>query len=345
MRTRALVVSSLLVAGCATTGSSARPTTPSAIQSIALPGAGPDGVFMDYIAYDRAHHRVWVPAGNTASVDVIDVSSGRVSRIDGFPTKEMERRGKKRIVGPSSATVGEGVVYVGNRGDFTVCAIEAASLKKGACAKLDSMPDGLAYVASAKEVWVTTPREKSIVILDASVSGALTVKTKMSFEGEPEGFAVDDQRGVFFTNLEDKDRTLEIDIKAHAIAKTWMPNCGEDGPKGLALDHALDFLLVACTDKVKVLDAGHDGKELSMVATGDGVDNIDYLEANHELYAGAARAAKLTVATLDALGKLSPKRVVATAPGARNAAVTDEGAAYLTDSKEGKILVVSPMPK
>jgi len=342
MRVQALVASSLILAGCAPTGPSTKAAAPAALQSIALPGAPPEGVFMDYIAYDRAHHRVWVPAGNTAKVDVIDVTNQQVSAIEGFPTQEMERRGKKRTVGPSSATVGDGVVFVGNRGDFTVCAVEAESLKKGACAKLDQMPDGLAWVASAKEVWVTTPRDKSIVVLDAAAPDTLTVKTKISFDGEPEGFAVDDARGIFFTNLEDKDRTLAVDIKTHQVAKTWMPNCGEDGPKGLALDRALDFLFVACADKVKVLDAGHDGKELSMIATGEGVDNIDYLEARHELYAGAARAAKLTVAVVDAQGKLSPKAVVATAEGARNAVVTDEGAAYLTDSRGGKILVVTP---
>jgi DNA-binding beta-propeller fold protein YncE len=341
---RRIVFSTLLIAGCATGGSSTRPAS-SSTQSIQLPGAGPDGVLMDYIAYDQAHHRVWVPAGNTGRVDVVDVATGAVSEIPGFPTQEMERRGKKRTVGPSSATVGDGVVYVGNRGDFTVCAVNAQSLVKGACAKLDSMPDGLAWVASAKEVWVTTPRDKSIVVLDAANADALAVKAKISFEGEPEGFAVDDARGRFYTNLEDKDRTLAIDIAQRKVASTWLPNCGEDGPKGLALDHALNFLFVACADKVKVIDAGHDGKELSMVATGDGVDNIDYLEAKHELYAGAARAAKLTVAVIDAQGKLSPKAVVATSNGARNAVVTEEGAAYLTDSKGGKILVVKPAAK
>jgi DNA-binding beta-propeller fold protein YncE len=342
MRVNALCFATLIAAGCAQTGPSTKSAAPAAMQSIALPGAPPEGVFMDYIAYDRAHKRVWVPAGNTAKVAVIDVTNQQVSTVEGFPTQEMERRGKKRIVGPSSATVGDGVVFVGNRGDFTVCAVDATSLQKGACAKLDQMPDGLAWVGSAKEVWVTTPRDKSIIVLDASAPGALTVKTKISFEGEPEGFAVDDERGLFFTNLEDKDRTLAVDVKTHQVSKTWMPNCGEDGPKGLALDHALDFLFVACADKVKVLDAGHDGKELSMIATGDGVDNIDYLESKHELYAGAARAAKLTVATIDQQGKLQPKAVVATTEGARNAVVTDEGAAYLTDSKGGKILVVTP---
>lgn len=232
-------------------------------------------------------------------------------------------------------------MYVGNRGDSSVCSIDASSLQKGACVTLDSMPDGLAYVASAKEVWVTTPRAKSIVVLDAATPGALAVKTKLDFEGEPEGYAVDDSRGMFYTNLEDKDRTLAIDIRGHAVVKTWWPSCGEDGPKGLALDHARNFLVVACSDRVKVLDAGHDGKELSSVATGDGVDNIDYSEARHAVYAGAARAAKLTVAIVDEAGKLAPAATVATATGARNGVVTEDGVTYLTDGPDGKVLVVS----
>ena len=80
-------------------GSAAPPRL--AIHSIALPGAPSTGVLMDYLAYDRAHHRVWVPAGNTGSVDVVDVASDRVTRVEGFRTAEFERAGTKRIVGPS----------------------------------------------------------------------------------------------------------------------------------------------------------------------------------------------------------------------------------------------------
>lgn len=338
----------LALVGCAHSNAPSKPAASAAapsVRAIALPDAPPGGVILDYIAYDRANHRVWVPAGNTGAVDVVDVTNDQVSKIDGFPTQEMERRGKKRTVGPSSATVGDGVVYVGNRGDFTVCVMAADTLKKGACVKLDAMPDALAYIPSAKEVWATTPRDKSIQIIDAANPGALTIKQKMSFDGEPEGFAVDDARGLFYTNLEDKDRTLAIDVKARAVQRTWMPNCGEDGPKGLSLDHAANFLFVACKDRVKVLDAGHDGKELSMLETGDGVDDITYVEATHTLYAGAARAAKLTIAAVDGAGKLAPIVVVPTANGARNAVVTDDGAAYLTDAPEGKILVVAPVSR
>lgn len=316
---------------------------PATVHALALPGAPPSGgVFMDYIAYDRVHHRLWVPAGNTASVDVVDTRTEKITQLAGFPTAEFERGGTKRTVGPSSASVGEKTVYVGNRGDSSVCALDSATLEKGACLKLESMPDGVAYVGATKEVWVTTPRDRSLAILDASKAGALTLKAKVPLEGSPEGYAVDEGRGVFYTNLEDKNRTLAIDVRTRALTKTWLPKCADDGPRGLAIDAAWNFLLVACTDHVNVLDAGHDGQLLSSVDTGPGIDNIDYVVSRHELYAAAGRAAKLTVARLDAQGKLTTVSSVATAAGARNAVATDEGVAYLTDSPEGKLLVVTP---
>ena len=66
------------------------------------------------------------------------------------------------------------------------------------------------------------------------------------------------------------------------------------------------------------------------------------LKARHELYVAAARAATLTVLSVDSLGKLKSEVVVPTAPGLRNAVVTYDGTAYLPDSAEGKLLVVPP---
>ncbi len=304
-----------------------------------LPGGGPNGVGMDYLAFDARTGKVWVPAGNTGSVDVIDSKTDKIVRIEGFPTQEMERQGRKRVVGPSSATVGDGVVYVGNRGDFSVCAVDAVKLTRGTCGKLDTMPDGLAYVAATKEVWVTTPRDDTIRILDAKT---LRQKAKLTFEGQPEGFAVDGGRGRFYTNLEDKDRTLAIDVKSHKTVATWNPACGEEGPHGLALDETSQFLFVACSGGAKVLDAGHDGAILSTLDTGDGVDNLDYVPATHRLYVAAARAAKLVVAGVDAKGKLSVDAEVPTKPGARNAVVGKDGKVYVAHSQGSELIVVSP---
>src|SRR5205814_1394359 len=157
----------------------------------------------------------------------------------------------KRVVGPSSVTIGEGSVYVGNRGDLSVCAFDPRTLAKGRCHRLDSMPDGIAYVSSTREVWATTPRDKSIRILDAAT---LDEKQKLTYEGNPEGFAVDSRLGRFYTNLEDKDRTLAIDLKSRKTLATWSPSCGEEGPHGLRVDAKSGHLFVACSARVEVLD-------------------------------------------------------------------------------------------
>lgn len=298
---------------------------------------------LDYLAIDRVGHRVWVPAGGTGNVDVIDTETQELRAIEKFPTAEVERGGKKRTVGPSSATVGEGFVYVGNRADSSVCALDAVTLARGRCVTIPSSPDGLAYVARSHEVWVTAPRDKSIFILDVSAPSTPKLAGSFTLAGEPEGFAVDEARGLFYTNLEDEDRTLRIDVKTRKVTATWMPACGEDGPRGLAIEPSEQFLVVACTDHVEIMDVGNDGRILSKLDTGAGVDSIDYLPSPRSLYAAAAVAAKITIAHLDQKGTLTQTGSRATAKGARNAVATAEGVAYVADGPDGKILVVKPL--
>ena len=321
---------------------SAAPAAPAyTATTIALPGAGSAGVGMDYLLFDSHTQAVWVPAGNTGNVDVVDTKTGRVDSIAGFATKEMERNGKKRTVGPSSAALGDGVVYVGNRGDSSVCAVDDTTLLRGKCATLDSMPDGILYVPSTKEVWVTTPRDSSIRVLDGAT---LAQKAKLVFEGKPEGFAVDEPRKRFYTNFEDKDVTIAIDLASHKTVATWKPNCGEDGPHGLRLDAAAGLLFVACSAKVETMDVQHDGALVGSADTGDGVDDFDFAAATHRLYVGAAKAATLSVIDVDAKGALKVAAVVPTRAGARNGVVDAAGKVYLSHSKAGELVVVAPPP-
>jgi DNA-binding beta-propeller fold protein YncE len=328
---------------------SGSPTAPAAgaarltLTPIALPGAT-GSVALDYLAVDRAGGKVWVPAGETASVDVIDARTGQVTRVEGFPTVEREGRSGKRMMGPSSATIGEGFAYVGNRGSSEVCAVDLVKLVKGACVALPSPPDGLQYVAATKEVWATTPRDKSITVIDAATPGKLSVKTKITLDGEPEGYAVDQARGVFYTNLEDGNKTLVLEAQGHKVTATWDPRCGKDGPRGLALDAAKGLLFVACTDHVQVLDAGHGGAPLSSLAAGEGVDNIDYLEDKGQLYVAAGKSGTLTVLRVDPKGALSVLATAPSAPGTRVVVAAADGTAYVADGKQGRILSMSLQP-
>ena len=312
---------------------------------LALPDHGQGNITMDYIAYDPKTGFVWVPATNIGSVDVVDTSNGSVREISGFATKEVEAKGRKRTLGPSGVSIGDGLVYIGDRADSSVCAVDEKTLARKNCGHIDSTPDGVVYVAPTKEVWVTAPGDNSVRILD---SQTLTQKEKLTFEGRPEGYTVDAKRGRLYMNYEDKDLTTAIDLKMHKTVAKWPSTCGEDGPHGLSVDQDAGLLFVACSTQAEVLDVGRNGEKLSSIATGDGVDDLQYSPATHLLYVGAAKDARLTVARLGAAGKLSQVAVVPTHEGARNGVVTKDGTLYLAHSQLGKLaglVVVSPNKK
>lgn len=315
------------------------------IRTLTLPDHGKGNITMDYIAYDPRTGYVWVPAINIGSVDVVDTSNDRVREISGFPTNEVEVRGRKRSQGPSGVSIGDGVVYIGDRADNSICAIDEKTLARKTCGHIDSTPDGVVYVAPTKEVWVTAPRDNSVRILD---SRTLSQKEKLTFEGRPEGYAVDAKRGRLYMNYEDKDLTTAIDLKTRKTVAKWPSSCGEDGPHGISVDQQAGFLFVACSTRAEVLDAGRNGEKLSSIDTGDGVDDLNYSSATHMLYVGAAEAARLTVARVDDAGKLTLIAQVPTHEGARNGVVTKNGTVYLAHSRPGQLaglIVASPGKK
>src|SRR5437879_4569714 len=317
------------------------------LKPIALPGAN-GAVALDYFAYDPATGKVWVPASNLGSVAVIDEKTDAVSQVAGFKTGEIERRGRKVMLGPTAASIGDGVVYIGNRGDATLCWIDKSSLSRGECVPASSdhsvTPDGVLYVAATKEVWITTrpvsssnvEAAKILQVFDASDPRHLKWKTKIQLDGLGEGYAVDNGRGLFYTNVEGPSSTIAIDVRTKKIVAKWNPGSAEVG--GLALDSTREFLFVACGDHVVNLDTAHDGKILDSIQTGAGLYNIDYLLEKKILYAAASQAASLTIAEVDDHGKFRLKALVPTVKGARGVVAGKGETAFLIDPAEGRIL-------
>src|SRR5256886_2533685 len=314
---------------------------------IGVPGAN-GAVAVDYFAYDPATGKVWVPASNLGSVVVIDEKTDAVSQVAGFKTGEVERRGRKVTLGPTAASIGDGVVYIGSRGDATLCWIDKSSLSRGECVPASSdhsiTPDGVLYVAATKEVWITTrpvsssnaEAAKALQVFDASDPHHLKWKTKIPLDGLGEGYAVDNGRGLFYTNVEGPGSTIAIDVRAKKIVSKWNPGSADVG--GLALDSARGFLFVACGDHVVNLDSAHDGKILDSIQTGAGLDNIDYSAEKKNLYAAASQAATLTIAEVGDDGKFHLKATVPTVKGARSVIVAKDETAYLIDPAQGRIL-------
>lgn len=292
---------------------------------------------MDYLAYDPQTHQVWVPASNTGRTLVVDSATRKISAVEGFLTVTKDNR----TSGPTAATIGEGFVYVGNRADSSICPVDKKTLKLGSCLKLDSTPDGVAYVPTTNEVWVTTPRDKSLRILDAKGAN-LSLNTSLPVDGQPEGYAVDPGRGVFYTNLEDKDVTLAIDVRTRKVNATYHPKCGQAGPRGLSIDLDKQLLFVACTDHAATLALKSGGKLVAEAQTGGGVDNPDYLPSRKLLYLASGKTATLHIFQVSEDGGLKPIATAPTASGARVVVVDDKGTAFVADSAGGQLVVVEP---
>jgi hypothetical protein len=145
----------LITATAATQETGSRKFT---VKPLPLPGAN-GLVMLDYFQYDNATRRLWVPAANTGSVDVIDTTTDQIKSVEGFSVAQVELRGKLRPMGPSSVAIGDGVVYIGSRADSRICIINSGTLKLGDCvafappsAGLAAAPDGLIYIAATREL-------------------------------------------------------------------------------------------------------------------------------------------------------------------------------------------------
>ncbi len=333
----------LLLAACVLTSAAAlaqadagSPAT-LALHALVLQPGSPGRVGMDYLGYEVTTNQVWVPGGNTGRVFVIDATSETIRTVEGFPTKEKEGR----TLGPTSVTFGPGRAFVGNRADSSVCSVDLRTLQRGECVALPEAPDGLAYVATTDEVWATTPRSRSLVILSAAKHG-LPMAGHIQLPGEPEGYAVDLAGGRFFTNLEDRNETMSLDVHTRSLSGHWPTTCSADGPRGLALDAAHGVLVVACTDRLVSFTLSPKPERRGSVETGLGVDNIDFAAKTGTVWAAAGKAERLTRAQLLPDGLLHPSGEAHTSPGVRVVVVTPAGKAFAADSAGGQLWVAGP---
>jgi YVTN family beta-propeller protein len=319
---------------------------------ITLPGAS-GVVSLDYFACDRSTGKLWVPASNTGNVDVIDETRDAVSQVSGFKTGEVELRGRKVPLGPTAVSIGDGVVYIGNRGDSSLSVIDAQTLKREAHLEVApasagpaAAPDAVVYVVATRELWITTgappigvpSADKTIQVFDASEPRHLKLKLKIPLDGSAEGYAVDNQRGLFYTNIEETGKTVAIDVRSHKVVAEWKIH---DDLQGLALDSERGFLFVACGDHVVSLDVAHGGRLIDSMVTGPGLDNIDFSRDEKALYAAASVTATLSIIEVGDDGKFRLKALIPTVKGARGVIAGKGETAYLIDPAQGRILKVT----
>jgi DNA-binding beta-propeller fold protein YncE len=155
------------------------------------------------------------------------------------------------------------------------------------------------------------------------------VKGTIPLAGRPE-FAVSDEKGHVFVNLEDKSMIAEIDSRKLTVAARWPLAPGEE-PTGLAIDRQHRRLFAGCANKLMAVVNIDNGRVITTLPIGSGVDATAFDPATQLAFSSNGEGT-LTVIHEDSPDKFTVLENVATQRGARTMAL---------DPKTHKIFLVS----
>ncbi len=274
---------------------------------------GGDGGW-DYLTLDAAARRLYI--SRATHVMVVDADSGKsVGDIADTP-------GVHGIA--LAPELGRGFVSNGREG--TVSIFDPKTLATSSKVKVGDNPDAILYDSATKRVFAFNGRSQDATALDAAKG---TVLGTIKLGGKPE-FAASDGKGEIFVNIEDKSELLAIDPNKLEVKTRWpLAPCTE--PSGLALDRKHRRLFVGCDNKMMAVVNADNGKVITTLPIGEGVDATWFDDENSLAFASCGEGV-LTVVREESPGKFSVAENVPTQQGARTMAL---------DAKTHKVWVVT----
>jgi DNA-binding beta-propeller fold protein YncE len=257
---------------------------------------GGDGGW-DILIADSKNHRLYVSHGTQAVV--IDTATDKV--VGNIP----------KANGIHGIAFSPKYGFTTNGRDNAVTMFELDSMKVMGTIPTGKNPDALVYDKATDRVFVFTPGSNDCTVIDAT--GGKAIGT-IALPGKPE-FAVSDEKGKVYVNLEDKSSITEIDSKTMKVLNTWSIAPGE-GPSGLAIDNKTHRLFAACDGKMVAVDA-NTGKVVATVPTGQGTDGMEFDPDLKYVYSPNGGDGTLTIIHEDSPDKYSVVENVKTQARAR----------------------------
>ena len=307
---RALTLSIILATLLA--GAYAAPATQyKVVNKFDLPGDGG----WDYLTVDPDSNRLFI--SRATHVMVVDRDSGKV--VGDIP----ETQGVHGIA--LASEFGKGFISNGRANNVTV--FDLKTLKELARVPTGERPDAIIFDPATKRIFAMNGKGQSATAINAqdnSVAGAIPLG------GKPE-FAVADGKGRVYVNIEDKGEIAEIDSKNLKLLATWkMPGC--EDPSGLALDKTSHRLFSGCDNKVMAIVDAENGKLVTTVPIGEGVDANAFDADKHLAFSSNGGDGTLTVVKEQSPNSFKVLENVSTQRGARTMAL---------DPKTHKIYLVT----
>jgi len=306
--------------------------------AVKLPNGSP-GIGFDDLRYSPTMHRVLAPGGRSGNLALIDPKTLEVSTVSGFSAGKAYDGGHD--FGATSVDEGRGLLFVTDRTSRRVVVVDAATRAVVGSAKVGAGPDYVRYVAATKELWITEPDASRIEVFSMPTSGDLDPVSvgSVRVENGPESLVIDATRGRAYTHRWQAS-TVVIDIASRRIVAEWPNGCASS--RGLALDAKHGFFFAGCLDgTISVLDVEKNGRILSTISHGSGLDVLGYNPRLGHLYGAGTACACLVVIGVSNAGSLSFLGRFNATSTAHCATADDEGHAWVCDPDGGQLFRVT----
>ena len=123
------------------------------------------------------------------------------------------------------------------------------------------------YDPSSKRVFAFNGASHDTTAIDAKTN---TVAGTIALGGKPE-FAVADEKGHVYVNVEDKNEIVQFDPQKLTVENHWSIAPGEE-PTGLAIDRKHRRLFSVCGNKLMAVVNADSGKVITTLPIGAGTD-------------------------------------------------------------------------
>jgi len=266
-------------------------------QTIDLPGVSGR---IDHLAVDLEGKRLFVAALAAGSLEVVDLSAGRV--VARFASL-VEPQGVAYLAARHRVVVASG-------GSGRVEAYEGAPSAVAAVSNLDDA-DNVRFDARSDQLWVGYGR--ALALLDPQT---LAVTRKIELPGHPEAFELEPAGLRVVVNVPSAGQVVVIDRQSATIASTW-PVTGAAGNFPMAVDESSNRLYIA-TRRPALLQAYDTttGRRVAELAICGDADDLFFDAQRRQLYAVCGQGVVAVVAQRGADRQEVVERLQ-TAPGAR----------------------------
>jgi DNA-binding beta-propeller fold protein YncE len=274
----------------------------------------------DYVTTDVPNHRLFI--GRQNRVMVVDMNNGRliaeVTGIDGVHGV---------VLAPGT---GRGFVTSGD--DSSVVMFDLKSYKTIGRVPAGEDADAIIYDPSSSHVVAFNGDANSATVIDPKKG---TRVATIPLGGKPEA-GQSARNGKIYVNLVDSSQIVEIDGKSLAVTRRWSTAPCKN-PVSMAIDTRRERLFSGCRSGVMAVSDYKNGKVITTVPIGRGVDGAGYDPVRRDVYTSNGEGT-LTVIHQDSPDSYRVVENVQTAQGGRTMALDPSShRIYVVSSKFGAV--------